>query len=195
MSETQKENCSYRYTVRRGDSFYLIAHRVGVPLRDLLEANPDIPPARLTVGDVLCIPSCPDADRPAGEQPQTPDSGGGTDAPGEPDAGESCPASRRGVVQEGQTAADLQLRYNLSYHTLESANAGVNLEQLNGGDILCLPEENIPCPVPKTLTLGENDSLDTVAFANGVTVAALLKANPCLAPQDFRPGIIIRLPE
>ena len=39
MSETQTQ-CAYRYTVRRGDSFYLIAQRTGVQLRDLLEANP-----------------------------------------------------------------------------------------------------------------------------------------------------------
>ena len=55
MSDTQT-NCAYNYTVKRGDSFYLIAQRTGVQLRDLLEANPGIPPARLMVGDVLCIP-------------------------------------------------------------------------------------------------------------------------------------------
>ena len=48
--------CGYEYTVKRGDSFYLIAHRLGVPLRDLLEANSEVNPARLMVGDVLCIP-------------------------------------------------------------------------------------------------------------------------------------------
>ena len=52
----QEKVCGYEYTVRRGDSFYLIAHRLGVPLRDLLEANSDVNPARLMVGDVLCIP-------------------------------------------------------------------------------------------------------------------------------------------
>ena len=48
--------CAYEYTVKRGDSFYLIAHRLGVPLRDLLAANAQVNPARLMVGDVLCIP-------------------------------------------------------------------------------------------------------------------------------------------
>lgn len=51
-------SCAYTYTVKRGDSFYLIARRLGVPLRDLMNANPDIHPARLMVGDELCIPSC-----------------------------------------------------------------------------------------------------------------------------------------
>ena len=71
MNETttrapQEKVCGYEYTVRRGDSFYLIAHRLGVPLRDLLEANADINPARLMVGDVLCIPMEED-DSPAPE--------------------------------------------------------------------------------------------------------------------------------
>ncbi len=191
-------NCSYQYTVRRGDSFYLIAQRVGVTLRDLLEANPDIPPARLMVGDVLTIPSCPDAERPAGEQPgngQNGETGGETGNGTGNGNGFVCPANRRAVVQEGQTVSDLQLRYNLSYHTLETANAGIDLESLNGGDIVCLPEENIPCCVPRTVTLGENDTLETAAFTYGVTVAALLRANPCLAPEDFVPGAAINLPE
>ena len=56
QANNNQTNCAYQYTVKRGDSFYLIAHRHGVQLRDLLAANPDIPPSRLTVGDVLCIP-------------------------------------------------------------------------------------------------------------------------------------------
>ena len=57
--------CAEEYVVKRGDSFYLIAHKLGVPLRDLLAANRDIHPARLMVGDVLCIPREED-DRPQG---------------------------------------------------------------------------------------------------------------------------------
>ena len=33
MSQTTSQTCAYEYTVRRGDSFYLIAHRLGVPLK------------------------------------------------------------------------------------------------------------------------------------------------------------------
>ena len=65
-------SCAYTYTVKRGDSFYLIARRLGVPLRDLMNANPDIHPARLMVGDELCIPSC--AEREAQEPAPLPDS-------------------------------------------------------------------------------------------------------------------------
>ena len=69
MSQTTNNGtrCAEEYTVKRGDSFYLIAHKLGVPLRDLLAANSDIHPARLMVGDVLCIPMEED-DQP--EEPQ-----------------------------------------------------------------------------------------------------------------------------
>ncbi len=204
MSETQK-NCDYSYTVRRGDSFYLIAQRTGVQLRDLLEANPDIPPARLTVGDVLRIPYCNTADTPAGEQPGQdggstppesnccPQGNGGSQQGG----GESyvCPANRRAVVQEGQTASDLQLRYNLSYHTLKTANAGKDLDALNGGDIVCIPESNIACPLPASAALGDGDTLETVAMRYNVPIASLLRVNPCLAPEDFKAGVTVRLPD
>ena len=57
MTQNHTEKiCAEEYTVKRGDSFYLIAHKLGVTLRDLLAANRDIHPARLMVGDVLCIP-------------------------------------------------------------------------------------------------------------------------------------------
>ncbi|MBQ6959976.1 MAG: LysM peptidoglycan-binding domain-containing protein [Clostridia bacterium] len=203
MSETQT-NCAYRYTVRRGDSFYLIAQRTGVQLRDLLEANPDIPPARLTVGDVLCIPYCSTADTPAADQP---DQGGGNtdcgnnggenDNGGHTDGGSGyvCPANRRAVVQEGQTASDLQLRYNLSYHTLKTANADKDLDSLNGGDVICVPESNIACPLPASVVLGDSDTLETIATQYNVPIASLLRVNPCLAPEDFTAGVTVRLPD
>lgn len=207
MSEMQN-NCAYRYTVRRGDSFYLIAQRTGVQLRDLLEANPDIPPARLTVGDVLCIPYCRTADTPAEEQPDTgencPIDGDTNNNNGNTNGGNGntngnigfvCPANRRAVIQDGQTASDLQLRYNLSYHTLKAANTDKNIEALTGGDIVCIPEDNIACPLPASVVLGDNDTLESIAVQYNVPIAALLRVNPCLAPEDFTAGVTVRLPD
>ncbi|MBR3742845.1 MAG: LysM peptidoglycan-binding domain-containing protein [Clostridia bacterium] len=201
MSETQN-NCSYSYTVRRGDSFYLIAQRTGVQLRDLLEANPDIPPARLTVGDVLRIPYCNTAETPAADQPGQNNCGTSCE-PAQPDNGNQensgtgyvCPANRRAVVQEGQTASDLQLRYNLSYHTLKTANADKDLDALNSGDIVCIPETNIACPLPASVVLGDSDTLETIAMQYSIPIASLLRVNPCLAPEDFKAGVTVRLPD
>jgi LysM repeat protein len=201
MSETQ-HNCAYQYTVKRGDSFYLIAQRLNVRLRDLLEANPNVPPARLTIGDVLCIPYS-NADTPAQECPAcpVPDQGSGSGGSGmeTPPAPETpaytCPLNRRSVVQNGQTASDLQLRYNLSWHTLKTANSGKDLDALKGGDIVCIPAENIACPLPASVTLADQDTLQSLAEKYKVSVSDLLRANPCLAPQDFKAGATVRLPD
>lgn len=200
MSDTQK-NCAYNYTVKRGDSFYLIAQRTGVQLRDLLEANPGIPPARLMIGDVLCIPYCADADTPAGDgsgshcgNTGTGNGGSGGNTPSG-DVPYTCPANRRAVVQQGQTASDLQLRYNLSYHTLKTANADKDIESLNGGDVVCIPQTNIACPLPASVVLGDSDTLESVATRYKVPVAQILRVNPCLAPNDFKAGVTVRLPD
>ena len=155
-------NCAYQYTVKRGDSFYLIAQRTGVKLRDLLDANPGIPPARLTVGDVLCIPFGEEVQTPAGEGNHN-SCGSGSSVSCDDDSSRPDPAA--------------------------------NLEALKGGDILCIPTENTPCPVAATVTLKAGESLESLAQSCGVSVAALLRANPCLAPADFRQGAVIRLPE
>ena len=196
----QDKVCGYEYTVKRGDSFYLIAHRLGIPLRDLLEANAEVNPARLMVGDVLCIPMEED-DRP----PQTPvlppdeDDDDSLDQPAAPgdDLDEEffvCPEDSRQTVQEGQSLSDIQLAGNVSLHTLQAANPRTDLSDLTPGQVLCVPRENVPCPAPKTYTLQTGEALESVALKADTSVAALLRANPCLAPGDFVPGACIHLP-
>ncbi len=182
---SEHTGCAYEYTVRRGDSFYLIAQKTGITLRELIAANPQIPPSRLTVGDVLCIPYSDCLNQPAQDPADTPIT----------DNNAVCPNNRRAVVQQGQTAADLQLQYNLSYYTLQTANSGVNLDTIGSGDVLCVPEQNTACPIQRTVILGELDTLQSAALSNRVSVADLLKANPCIAPEDFVPGTVIKLPD
>lgn len=229
-------SCAYTYTVKRGDSFYLIARRLGVPLRDLMNANPDIHPARLMVGDELCIPSCADheaqepvtlpdkvpvtdtPETPAEpEQPTTPstpetpgesggetggetggDTGGETIPPSiEPSEPEvvTCPENRRAVVQEGQTVADLQLEYDRSFHTLEAANPTLDLDDLKAGQTVCVPPVNLPCALPASVVLGEGETLESLSVRFNLPVATLLRANPCLAPDDFAQGVTVKLPQ
>ncbi|MBR4081920.1 MAG: LysM peptidoglycan-binding domain-containing protein [Clostridia bacterium] len=191
--------CGYEYTVKRGDSFYLIAHRLGVPLRDLLEANAEVNPARLMVGDVLCIPMEEDdapqitpEPVPLPEEPDEPD-----DVPEDMDrpAQEApCGNARQYVVQPGETVADIQLQAGLNRHTLQQANPDSDLDEVAPGDVLCVPLVNQPCPVPRSYTLTAEDTLETVALKQNVSVAALLRANPCLAPGDFVAGVAVNLP-
>ena len=210
MSQTSNttKRCAEEYTVKRGDSFYLIAHKLGVPLRDLLAANSEIHPARLMVGDVLCIPR---------EEDDSPDCGGlgggstgnnggssdnntGNTGSTEGNAGIApnptlpCPETEQYTVEQGQTVADLQLRNLVSRHTLETANPDVNLDNLTAGQTICIPPENVPCNLPETYTLLVGETLESVAMRFNLPVASLLRVNPCFAPQDFEPGATIVLP-
>ena len=300
---TTTGKCAEEYVVKRGDSFYLIAHKLGVPLRDLLAANRDIHPARLMVGDVLCVPreeddspqagglggsgttqttqatgtapstgttqttqatgTAPSTGTPQTTQatgaapstgmtqttqttgttqatgttqttqatgaapstgtPQTTQTTGATQATGTtqttqvtgtvqatgttqavqptcmtgqiaPDTTLSCTEDEQWTVQKGQTVSDLQLRGLVSRHTLETANPGVDFENLRVGQSVCIPKDNVPCELPETYTLAATETLEAVAMRFNLPVASLLRANPCLAPQDFEGGVTVILP-
>ena len=193
--------CAEEYVVKRGDSFYLIAHKLGVPLRDLLAANRNIHPARLMVGDVLCIPREEDDSPDCGGLGGNTGDGGATVPPADGTLpGQNtrpvpaCPIDQQYSVENGQTVEDIQLRNLLSRHTLQQANPGVNLDQLTPGQVLCVPTENVPCDVPNSYTLAAGETLDTLAVKFNLPVGSLLRANPCLAPQDFEEGTSVVLP-
>ena len=297
---TNTGKCAEEYVVKRGDSFYLIAHKLGVPLRDLLAANRDIHPARLMVGDVLCVPREEDDSpqtgglggsgttqttqttgtapstgttqttqatgaAPSTGMTQTTQTTGATQATGmtqttqvtgtvqatgttqttqvtgmaqatgttqttqvtgtvqatgttqatgatqatgtaqavqptcmtgqiAPDTTLSCTEDEQWTVQKGQTVSDLQLRGLVSRHTLETANPGVDFENLRVGQSVCIPKDNVPCELPETYTLAATETLEAVAMRFNLPVASLLRANPCLAPQDFEGGVTVILP-
>ena len=214
----QEKVCGYEYTVKRGDSFYLIAHRLGVPLRDLLEANADINPARLMVGDVLCIPMeeddgpGPEAQQPARPAPEPttpeeiiieeevipvplPENSLDTPAADPGMEGRSACSGSRHTVVEGETAADIQLDTGLSLNTLRSANPDVSFDRLTAGEVLCIPSENIPCPTAATYAIQAGEGLESVALKLNVSLGALLRSNPCLAPADFTEGMCVIVPE
>ena len=111
------------------------------------------------------------------------------------DAIRVCPESNRHIVAQGETAADIQLRANINLHTLQSANPSVDLTRLTAGQTLCIPDTNLPCPTPSTYTLMTDETLESVALRLNASLSALLRANPCLAPGDFRAGACIYIPE
>ena len=102
-----------------------------------------------------------------------------------PDTTLSCTEDEQWTVQKGQTVSDLQLRGLVSRHTLETANPGVDFENLRVGQSVCIPKDNVPCELPETYTLAATETLEAVAMRFNLPVASLLRANPCLAPQDF----------
>lgn len=287
----QDKICSYEYTVKRGDSFYLIAHRLGVPLRDLLEANSEINPARLMVGDILCIPMeeddavqepaktnetqegstpAPEATPPLATEPAPSVSQSTTQteiveteiveleteslteepadwldhpavmeseqmntpiiearvtetapqtsqttqrtaerqasqsaaqpepsATGAAETTQACPDCPNGdcyTVASGETIIDIERATDRTLYTLQVANPSTDLDALKAGDRLCVPKENTLCPTAKGYIMGADETLESVALKLDVSVGALLRANPCLAPSGFVAGKVICLP-
>lgn len=162
-----------QYTVQRGDSFYLIAQRLGVPLANLLAANPGVDPARLMIGQVICVPAVTPPSRcPAGQSVHT--------------------------VNSGQTFVDVLVLYNVSYGALAQANPNVNLGALTAGQQLCIPPVGSRGTCPSGVgpyRMATGDTLSTMATRFRTSVSALLMTNANMSPTDFAAGAIICLPE
>ncbi len=45
------------WEIEPGDTFYIIAKKLNIPLQDLLAANPTLDPKNLQIGSKICIPS------------------------------------------------------------------------------------------------------------------------------------------
>lgn len=162
---------SETYRVQRGDSFYLIAHKFGISVRTLMNANPTIAAGRLLVGDILCIPT--------GE-------------------GRSCPlGSSAYTVQQGQSVVDVMVSSNVSLRALREYNEDIRLTALRPGDVLCVPpsgDRGLCENGGPVYRLQEGDTLEEIAELNGTNVEQILRLNPNLLPSDFAAGQVICLP-
>ncbi len=154
------------YAVKAGDTFNSIARAQGVTAGELAELNPYVDVARLSVGQLLCVP-------------------------GEPQARE-CPAGyTAGTVQAGETYADLLRRYNISYQAFRLSNPELSPTSLTAGQRYCVPPEGTRriCPGgASSYIIGADETLDSIAAKLNVTPGRLLRLNPSLAPSDFEEG-------
>ncbi len=202
--------CAEEYVVKRGDSFYLIAHKLGVPLRDLLAANRDIHPARLMVGDVLCIPREED-DRPQGGAASGTGSAGsgnagvtnsgagssnadnagatgsdnanGTPRTGTPEAGTTPPAS--GTTSNNPSATDHTVTNN---PTSGSTGTTGNTSSDNAA------APGLSCPIEEQVTLQQGETIADIQLQNLLSRNTLQTANPAVDLDTLRAGQTICVP-
>ena len=160
------------YTIRPGDTFFDLARRFGISVQDIINANPGVDPNSLLVGQVICLPIGP--------------------VPG------ACPpGSQSYTVRAGDTYFSLAQRFGTTVEELIRVNPGVDPNQLQVGQIICIPVGAAPptCP-PRTqpYTIQPGDTCWALAQRFNTTVASILAANPGLDCSSLQVARIICIP-
>ncbi|WP_216328903.1 LysM peptidoglycan-binding domain-containing M23 family metallopeptidase [Deinococcus aestuarii] len=96
------------------------------------------------------------------------------------------------TVQPGDTLTRLAVRSGTTAAALRRANPGVRLDVLPAGTVLRLPDAR---GETRAWTVRPGDTLSRIAQRQGLTLQALLKANPALDPRrPLRVGQRLSLP-
>jgi len=161
------------YTVRAGDTLSSIAQRFGVPLSQLIAANPWIPdPNVIFPGEQICIP---------GVVPPPVD----------------CRGGLLYAVRSGETFFSIARKFGITVEALAAANPDVDPDRLQIGQILCIPGvADELCPDGVLYTVVSGDSVFTIARMFGITVDMLIDANPWIPnPALIFPGEQLCIPD
>jgi LysM repeat protein len=158
----------FLYTIKAGDTFFQLAQRFGTTVQAIEQANPGVNPDNLQIGRVICIPAA--------------------SAPG-------CPNGFLYTIQAGDTFFSLAQRFGLTVQAIEQANPGVNPNNLQIGQVICIPSlAPATCPGGFLYTIQPGDTYFLLARRFGTTVAALEKANPGIDPNNLAIGALLCIP-
>jgi LysM repeat protein len=138
------------YIVQSGDSLYAIAIGNGLALDALREANPEINPQALQIGQQLRLPACVDTPTPTVTLPPTQ-----TLPPGIEPTATATPQGVEYVVRPGDTVSSIATRFRVTVNAIVRANAALqaNPNLLSIGQRLIIPVDPTPAPASSTPTL------------------------------------------
>ncbi|MGE5552177.1 MAG: LysM peptidoglycan-binding domain-containing protein [Bacteroidota bacterium] len=161
------------YTIVTGDTFFSIARRFGIAVPALAAANPGVDPNALQLGQRICVP-----------------------APAPPV--EPCPG-RFYTIQPGDTLIGIARRFGYFIDALLAINPGIDPNNLQIGQTICLPPSPgagpLPCFGGTIYVIQAGDTLFSVARRFGLTLNALLAANPQITnPNRLQVGEPVCIP-
>jgi len=181
------------YTVRPGDTLFLISLRFNVSMQSIIAANGITNPNLVFAGQVLIIPTGGSAPAP---QPNPPPSTG----------------NRTYVVQTGDWLAKIAVRFGVSLGSLLAANGLTINSRIFPGQVLIIPGGGAPAPAPQpqpqpqpqpnpppstggtVYIVQTGDWLAKIAARFGVSISAIMAANGITNPNRIFVGQRLIIP-
>ena len=162
----------FLYTIKPGDTLFILSQRFNVSVQAIINANPGIDPNNLQIGQVICIPQ-------AAPPPVPP-----------------CPNGFYYTIRPGDTLFTLSQRFNVSVQAIINANPGIDPNNLQIGQVICIPQAAPipPCPNGFYYTIMPGDTLFSISQKFNVSVQAIINANPGIDPNNLQVGQIICIP-
>lgn len=108
----------------------------------------------------------------------------------------SCPGGTLYTIRPGDAFYNLAPRFNTTISALQAANPGVNPNNLQIGQVICIPVPPTPgtCPGGFFYTILAGETLYGLARRYGIAVQALIAANPGIDPGRLQVGQRICIP-
>jgi LysM repeat protein len=156
------------YAVVKGDTGPVIAQKLSITLSQLEAANAGINFDNLQIGQLLQIPGTPAA-------PQSP-----------PSTSTPTSASTYTVVS-GDTGLKIAQKLNIMLNQLEAANPGININDLQIGQVLQIPGN-------QSYTVIAGDTAEVIATKFQISVSAIEAANPNTDWNNLQIGQILSIP-
>ena len=108
----------------------------------------------------------------------------------------SCPGGTVYTIRAGDTFFSLAARFNTTVQAIINANPGVDPNNLQIGQQICIPVAPTPgeCPGGFLYTIRAGDTFFSIARRFGISVNALIAANPNVDPDRLQIGQQICVP-
>ena len=117
--------------------------------------------------------------------------------------GKNCPpecpqGSFAYTIKAGDTLFQLAKRFNTTVAAIMAINPGIDPNNLQIGQVICIPQEVPPvppCPNGFYYTIRPGDTLYKLSQQFGVSVEAIIRANPGIDPNNLQMGQVICIPQ